>query len=92
MNKSNQLITLSLAAGAAGVAVFSLANSALLAALPAEVILGVGASAALVGFAIYDYSRRVRSLAAPARLLRPCLPATAGCSPAGDSAKNRLAA
>jgi hypothetical protein len=94
MKKSNDLLSLSLAAGSAGVAAFSLANSALLAALPTGVILGAGASLALVAFAIYDYSRPLRPLAAPARLLRPCLPAAAGAGPCAvdHSPKNRRAA
>jgi|GEM_PF-5883828 len=93
MNKSNQSISLILAAGSAGAAAFSLANSALLAALPAEVILGAGASLAILGLAIYDYTRRARSLAVPVRLLRPNLPTTATCSCSNnDSGKNRLAA
>lgn len=90
MNKSNRSISLTIAAGSAGVAAFSLANSPLLAALPAEVIVGVGASLAILALAIFDYSRRSRTLTAAAPLLRPCLPTTAdagNCPP-----KNRLAA
>lgn len=76
MKNSLQSISLILAAGAAGVALFSLANAPFTAALSGDVILGVGASLALLGFAAYDYSRRVRSVSLPVRLLRPNLPAT----------------
>ena len=77
MNKSTQLISLTLAAGVAGVALFAFANSPFTAALRGDVIVGVGASVALLGFAAYDYSRRIRSLSRPARLLRPALPVDA---------------
>ncbi len=70
MNKHSQLISLTFAA-AAGVALFSLANAPFTAALRGDVILGLGTSLALVGFAAYDYSRRPRSLSSPGRLLRP---------------------
>jgi len=79
MNKSNQLISLVLAAGVAGVAVLSLANAPIMAALPGDVVLGVGASIAIFGLAVYDYSRRVRSLTLPIRLLRPALPVARPC-------------
>jgi hypothetical protein len=92
MSKSTQLISLVLAAGTSGVAVFSLANASFLAGLPGDVVLGVGASVAIFGLAIFDYSRRARSLTAPARLLRPTLP-TAACTPErNDSRSNRAAA
>ena len=91
MNKSTQVIALIFAAGLAGVAVFSLANSSLLAALPGDVVLGVGASVAIFGLAIFDYSRRARTLTPPARLLRPALPA-ARASNRGDSRSDRAAA
>ena len=93
MNKSNQLISLSIAAGSAGVAAFSLANSPLLAALPVEAILGAGASLAIIGLAIYDYSRPARNLSVPAQMLRPTLRAAVPCECAGNGAgKNRRAA
>jgi len=91
MNKSSQMISHVLAAGVAGVAVFSLANTSIMAALPADVVLGVGASVAIFGLALYDYSRRARALVVPARLLRPTLPA----AHAGDrnaSCPDRIAA
>ncbi len=88
MNKPNQLISLILAAG---VAVFSLANAPFLAGLRGDVLLGVGASVAIFGVAVHDYSRRARSLTSPVRLLRPALHAEcAGDRPA--SSPDRLAA
>jgi hypothetical protein len=77
MNKSNKLISLVLATGAAGVAFFSFANGPFSVALPGDVIIGLGASVAVIGLAVSDYSRRMRSLTPPARLLRPALPAVA---------------
>jgi len=54
----------------------------------------VGASVALVAFAIHDYSRRSRPLLTPSRLLHPRLPVTvAACPcPANGSGKSRRAA
>lgn len=94
MNKSTKLIALTFAAGAAGVALFSLANAPFTAALRGDVIVGIGASVAVLAFAAFDYSRPVRSLSRPARLLRPALPTTvrsASCE-AEDNRKDRLAA
>ncbi len=94
MNKSNPLIPLTLAAGAAGVALFSFANAPFTAALRGDVIIGIGASVALLGFAAYDYSRRMRLLSRPARMLRPALPAdvrSRSCDLEGNR-KNCLAA
>jgi hypothetical protein len=96
MNKSNQLIFQILAAGAAGVALFFFANAPFTAALRGDVILGIGASVALLAFAAYDYSRRIRSLAPTARLLRPNLPAItitrANACVTGNNRKDGLAA
>jgi hypothetical protein len=93
MNTTNKLLSVSLAAGAAGVAAFALANSAFVAALPADVILGAGASLAILAFAAYDYSRRYLPLALPGRLLRPHLPAAVkACLGPRNSCKDRAAA
>ena len=89
MNKSHKQLSLVLAAGAAGVAFFSLANAPFTAALPGDVILGLGAS-----LAVYDYSRRVQPLALPVRLLRPTLPAVSRPGDCGqkNSRKDCIAA
>ena len=94
MNKSNKLIALVLATGAAGVAFFSLANAPFTAALPGDVILGLGASLAVCGIAVHDYSRRVQPLALPVRLLRPTLPAVSRPGDCGqkNSRKDCIAA
>jgi hypothetical protein len=93
MNTTNKLLSVILAAGAAGVAVFALANSAFVAALPADVILGAGASLAILAFAAYDYSRRYLPLALPGRLLRPHLPAAVkACLGTRNTCKDRAAA
>jgi len=91
MNKSNQLIPLVLAAGVAGVAVFSVANAPIMAALRGDVVLGAGASLAIFGLAIFDYSRRARSLTVPARLLRPTVSANRRCERTNDC-PDRIAA
>jgi hypothetical protein len=80
--KANQLLSLLLATVTAGVAAFSLANSSFVAALPGDVILGTAASLALLGFAVYDYSRRYVPLRLPGLALRPKLPAAVGSRPA----------
>jgi hypothetical protein len=74
MNKSNKLLSLVFVTAAAGAVLFSFANAPFTAALRGDVILGIGASVALLGLAAFDYSRRARSLNARAQLLRPTLP------------------
>jgi hypothetical protein len=91
MKNYNRLLSVILAAGTAGVAAFALANSAFVAALPGDVILGAGASLAILSFAAYDYSRRYLPLTVRARVLRPTLPSALRSS-ATDSRKGRLAA
>jgi hypothetical protein len=78
MNNSSKSISLILAAGLAGVAGFTLANSAIVAALPADVFLAIGASVAVAALAIFDYSRRPQPLALPVQMLRPAMPAATG--------------
>jgi hypothetical protein len=73
MNNSSKSIPVILAAGAAGVAVFTLANSAFVAALPADVFLAIGVSVAVIALAAFDYSRRPQPLALPCDVLRPSL-------------------
>ncbi|MDI1248782.1 MAG: hypothetical protein PSV13_07965 [Lacunisphaera sp.] len=93
MNTTNKFLSVILATGAAGVAVFALANSAFVAALPADVILGAGAALAILAFAAYDYSRRYLPLALPGRLLRPQLPAAVkACLGTSNACKDRAAA
>jgi hypothetical protein len=74
MNNSSKSIPVILAAGAAGVAVFTLANSAFVAALPVDVFLAIGTSVAVIALAAFDYSRRPQPLALPCDVLRPSLP------------------
>lgn len=74
MKNFRQIPSISLATGTAGVAVFTFANSALVASLPVDAILGITVSLALLSFAAYDYSRRYLPLRLPAPLLRPQLP------------------
>lgn len=74
MKTSAKYISLVLAAGIAGVALFALANASFTAAFRGDVAVAIAASAAVVGFAAYDYSRRTQPLSIPARVLRPSLP------------------
>ncbi len=77
MKNSAHSISLILAAGLAGVALFKLADVSLVAALPGGAILAFALSAAAIGLAISDYSRRVQPLMVPGRVVRPALPAAA---------------
>ena len=77
MKNSTQFISQVLAAGLAGVAFFKLADAPFIAALPGDAILAFAISAAAIGLAIHDYSRRVQPVTVPCRVLRPSLPATA---------------
>ena len=74
MKTSAKYLCLVLAAGTAGVALFVLANASFTAAFPGDVAVAIAASAALVGFTAYDYSRRAQPLNIPNRVLRPLLP------------------
>ena len=77
MKNSANSLSLVLAAGTAGVAFFTAANSNFTSFIAGDldVAVAVTVAAALFGLAVYDYSRRSRSLVVPARLLRPALPA-----------------
>ncbi|MDB6114670.1 MAG: hypothetical protein JWQ83_1832 [Lacunisphaera sp.] len=75
MNKSTKLLSLILAASAAGVAAFAFASSQYSAGLDGDLILGAGAALAITGLAIFDYSRRPQPLSLPVPVLRPRLPA-----------------
>ncbi len=77
MKNSAHSISLILAAGLAGVALFKLADVSLVAALPGGAILAFALSAAAIGLAISDYSRRVQPLMVPGRVVRPALRAAA---------------
>jgi hypothetical protein len=57
----------------AALASFGLANTEFAARLPLEGLLGVTLSLALVRVAFSDYARRPKSLAVPAKLLRPTM-------------------
>lgn len=70
MNNS-KLSTLILVTATAGLAGFGLSNTELAARLPLEAGLAVAVSLALMRFAFSDYARRPKSLATPAKVLRP---------------------
>jgi hypothetical protein len=74
MKTSSHFTSALITAGAVGTALIALSSARFTAALPGEVIMGVTASLALIGLAIYDYSRRVQPLSLPGRVLRPTLP------------------
>jgi hypothetical protein len=72
MKTSAKYLSLTLAAGTAGVA---LANASFTATFRGDIAVAIAASAAVVGLAAYDSSRRTQTLNVPARVLRPSLPA-----------------
>ena len=74
MKNSFKSISPVLAASVAGVAFLPLINSTFVAALPGDVLAAIAISAAVIGFAVYDYSRSFQPLTAPRRALRPALP------------------
>ena len=74
MKNSSKSISLILAAGLAGVAFLSVSNASFTAGLSGDAMLAAGLSAAVLGFAINDYSRRIRPLTVTTRLLRPAMP------------------
>ena len=73
MKNSAQLISLVLAAGAAGVALVKLGSALITAVVNGEVILAIAASVAVVLFAAYDYARRLDRVQLLAPVLRPAL-------------------
>ena len=74
MKTSSQISFLISAASIAGVALVKLGSAPITAGINGEVVLAVAASAAVLLFAAYDYSRRIESLRPLTPLLRPSLP------------------
>jgi hypothetical protein len=85
MKTISNILSVTIAAGAPGVALLAITNL-----IPADVAIAVIAVGALVGFAAYDYTRATKSLRTPGRLLRPTLPAATKLAPA--ACDNRHAA
>jgi hypothetical protein len=82
--KTSKLLSVSLAAGLAGVVLAKLASISALAALPGANLFAVGAGFAVAGLAAYDYSRRHQPLQPRVpTLARPSLPASCHVAPAG---------
>ena len=73
MKNSKLSLSLMLAAGAAGVALFKLASASFTSAVPGVEVLSGFAAAAVLGIAAYDYTRRPQRLSPPAQILRPKL-------------------
>jgi hypothetical protein len=91
MKKSLKSLPLILTAGVAGVALFILAQSQFIAALPGDKLIAIAASVAIVAFATADYTRRVQPLTPPrGQVLRPRLPV--GNTPQANTRKDRIAA
>jgi hypothetical protein len=90
--KTTKLLSITFAAGLAGVALAELGNVSLLAALPGDKLFALGASVALIGFAVYDYSRRHLPLRPKtAAMARPSLPSSWRVAPApGGAAVRRV--
>jgi hypothetical protein len=76
MKTIQHLTSALVAAGSAGVALLTVSGH-----LPSELGLASLTVAGLVGFALFDYARPVKSLRAPlAPVLRPALPAVSASS------------
>jgi hypothetical protein len=73
MKNSTKYISLVFAAGAAGLAFFAFANASFTAALHGDMGIAIATSASLLGFAIYDYSRRPKSLSLSAQVPPPAM-------------------
>ena len=74
MKTSSQFSFLISAASIAGVALVKLGSAPITAGIDGEIVLAVAASAAVLLFAAYDYSRRIESLRTVTPVLRPSLP------------------
>ena len=70
MKTARNILSIIIAAGAPGVAALAFTNI-----IAVDTALAVIAISSLLAFAALDYSRTSRSLRAPARILRPALPA-----------------
>ena len=81
MKSFTRLPSALVAAGTAGVALLTLSGL-----IPADFGFASLAALGLVAFAIFDYSRPVRSLYVLAPVLRPCLPSESS-SPVACSAR-----
>jgi hypothetical protein len=92
MKKSTNSLTLIFASSLAGVALFSLAQAEFTAAFSGDVFFAIVASIAVVGFAIWDYSRRIRPLSQPGQVLRPGLRTGATPGTVAGNRKDRIAA
>jgi hypothetical protein len=74
MKTLTKYFSMSVAAVAAGVAIFTLVNASFTAFLRGDVILAIASSLALLSFMAYDFSRQSQPLdvtSTPARKLRP---------------------
>ena len=75
MKTSLQSLHVTLAAGFAGVAFGQLANASILSTLRGDIAAAVIFSGAILGIAVYDYTRRLELLSVAGPALRPTLPA-----------------
>jgi len=69
MKTTRNILSIVIAAGTPGVALLALTNL-----LPADVALAIIAVGGIAAFAALDYTRNLKSLRVPGRLLRPTLP------------------
>ena len=95
MKTSLKSISLIVATGIAGVALFQIGSASFTAVLPGDTIAAIALSAGFVLLAAYDYSRRYQALTLPARVLRPLVSCTATRSAAPGrqpERKDRIAA
>jgi hypothetical protein len=77
MKTTRNILSIVIAAGTAGVALLAISNI-----ISADIALAIIAVSGLAGFAALDYSRNLKSLRVPGRLLRPTLPVAANVAAA----------
>ena len=82
MKASLNSISVILAAGFAGLALAKLGNASFLSTFRGDIAAAVALSAAVVGFAVYDYSRRMQLLRTSQPVLHPSLPGAGRHEPA----------
>ena len=72
--KTTKLLSATIAAGLAGVALVKFGSASFLAGLPGDKLFLVAVGLAVTAFAAYDYSRRHEPLRVKATLTRPTMP------------------
>jgi hypothetical protein len=79
MKNNHKHFSLVIAAGIAGAAALSVANSEFVAQLPFEIIFAAATAAGIIQIAVSDYTRQAAPVTVPARVLRPAPAASRDC-------------